>query len=105
MSPSTVVAATDHADPGPAEQGLASPAHAAWPLASPEVDAVGIVRYPDGYAGTPRTYGRGLRFTALAVLAVFVTVVIISTGVSLGRYCLTSDGADLSTLLPWMDAK
>ncbi len=75
------------------------------PLPGPTVDPLGIVRYPTGYAGAPRAYGPGLRLGAAALLVVFALVVVVSTGVSLGRYCLTSDGANVSRLAPWIDGR
>ena len=73
------------------------------PLSGPSVDPIGIVQYPDGFTAPPRQYSSSLRVISGLVLAVFAVVVIVSTGVSLGAYCLTSDGANTATLQPWLD--
>ena len=72
------------------------------PPSGPRVDPIGIVRYPEGFEATPRVYGRRLKTTAVVMLVIFSLVVVVTTGVSLGRYCLTSDGADVSGLVPWL---
>ena len=69
---------------------------------TPTVDPIGIVRYPKGYAAAPRRYSAGLRGLASLLLIVFAVVVTVTTGVSLGRYCLTSDGGDTAALAPWL---
>ena len=60
----------------------------------PRVNAVGVVEHPDGYEVTPRGYPAWLRTVAVAVLATFVLVVLVTSAVTLGAYCLTSDGGD-----------
>lgn len=60
----------------------------------PRVNAVGLVEHPEGYEVSPRGYPGWLRAVAVAVLAVFVLVVLVTSAVTLGEYCLTSDGAD-----------
>jgi len=72
------------------------------PTATPRVDPTGRVQYPEGYVGRPRRYGTGTRALAWALLLIFVAVVVVTTGISLGRYCLTSDGGDLRHLTPWL---
>lgn len=61
------------------------------PVELPRIDPVGIVRYPEGYEGAPRAYSRGLRAVTLAVLVAFALVMVVTTGLTLGRYCLTTD--------------
>jgi len=60
----------------------------------PRVNAVGVVEHPKGYEVTPRGYPAWLRAVSLAVLAAFVLVVLVTSAVTLGAYCLTSDGGD-----------
>ncbi|HEX2574117.1 MAG TPA: hypothetical protein VH877_31515 [Polyangia bacterium] len=64
----------------------------------PRVDAIGIVRYPPGYQPSERPRSPVLRLVAAVLLMVFLVVVVATTAISLGRYCLTSDGADTSAL-------
>ena len=64
----------------------------------PRVNPVGIVEYPDGYAPPPRRLSRRRRL-AVAVLLLFFAAATIGTAVlSLGAYCLTSQGADTRAL-------
>ena len=67
-------------------------------LELPTVDAIGIVRYPEGYRPTLRPRSRPLRIAACVMLVLFAAVAVSTTVVSLGRYCLTSDGADATGL-------
>ena len=63
-------------------------------LEGPSPNAVGVLEYPEGYEASPRTYSRGLRWGALFFLALFFGVTVITSAISLGAYCLTSDGGD-----------
>ena len=58
----------------------------------PHVDPVGILRRPAGYAMRVRTYSGAQRGLAIALLSAFAFVVVATTVLSLGAYCLTSDG-------------
>lgn len=63
----------------------------------PELDAVGVLHTPEGYtrnAPVPRR----IRLLAALVLVAFVSVMVTTTVVSLGRYCLTTDAADNAAL-------
>ena len=53
---------------------------------------MGLTRRPEGYVATPRDYSRGQRAVATLSLTAFATVVVATTVLSLGAYCLTSDG-------------
>ncbi len=66
----------------------------------PNVNPVGLVERPDEFTPPPRTYPRWQRWTVVAVLVIFAAVTLISTGASLGGYCLTTDGGD-TRALPW----
>lgn len=79
-----------NATPPPATPPPATPP----PLAPPGPNAVGVLEYPEGYEATPRQYGRGLRTVVWCLLALFAGVTIVTSAVSLGAYCLTSDGGD-----------
>lgn len=67
-------------------------------METPSVNAVGLVEYPDDYTASPRSYSPVLRHTALLFLLFFATVTVASTVLSLGAYCLTSDGGDTRAL-------
>ncbi|MEM1181577.1 MAG: hypothetical protein AAGM22_24755 [Acidobacteriota bacterium] len=67
-------------------------------METPRVNAVGLVEYPEDYVASPRTYSRALKLGALLFLSFFAAVTVISTVVSLGAYCLTSDGGDTRSL-------
>lgn len=71
-------------------------------LGGPIVDPVGRLRYPDGWSGTPRVYSPRTRMLAGALLMAFLGVVVVTTGVSLGGYCLTSHGGDYRALSGWL---
>ena len=57
----------------------------------PRVSPLGILEPGQGEGGSPRIYPRGMRLAALAVLAIFLSVVVVTTALSLGAYCLTTD--------------
>ena len=64
----------------------------------PRVNPVGIVEVPEDYQTTPRQWPAPLRWAATALLATFVLVTLTTTVVSLGQYCLTTDGGDVRHL-------
>ena len=68
------------------------------PYATPRANPVGITVIPDGFVQRPRAYGSAVRVAAALVLGAFLTVVVVTTSASLGAYCLTSDGANVSDL-------
>lgn len=63
----------------------------------PELDAVGVLHTPDGYERTAPV-PRHLRLMAAVVLFVFLSVMVTTTVVSLGQYCLTTDAANNAAL-------
>ena len=63
---------------------------------APRVNPVGVVEFPAGYR--PRRLPPGLRLVAAGLLVAFVTVVAVTTGLSAGGYCLTSDTSRPSPL-------
>jgi hypothetical protein len=64
----------------------------------PHVDPVGVSHTPTDYRIGPRTYTRAQRLVAGSLAAVFLGVVVVTTALSLGAYCLTSDGENTSRL-------
>ena len=62
----------------------------------PRVNPVGLPETPRDFRTSPRAYSPPTRIAALAVLAIFSSVVVASTVYSLTAYCLTSQ-AGLAT--------
>jgi hypothetical protein len=67
-------------------------------METPRVNAVGIVEYPEGYVAAPRRVPPVVRVAAALLIALFGFVVVTTTVVSVGSYCLTSDGGDVREL-------
>ena len=63
----------------------------------PTVNPVGMLDVPAGYERRAPV-SRRLRLLAGVVLLAFVAVMITTTVVSLGRYCLTTDAANNAAL-------
>lgn len=57
----------------------------------PRVSPIGIFEPGENTSASARSYPRSLRLAALVVVGVFVAVVVVSTSLSLGAYCLTTD--------------
>ncbi|MFQ5848547.1 MAG: hypothetical protein ACE5IQ_12865 [Candidatus Methylomirabilales bacterium] len=64
----------------------------------PQVDPPGCTEILPGFQARRRRYACTARVVATAVLAVFVLVATVTTVISLGSYCLTSDGSNASGL-------
>lgn len=64
----------------------------------PRVNPIGIVELPEDYQATPRRWPAPLRWAATVILATFVLVTLTTTVVSLGQYCLTTDGGNVQHL-------
>ena len=62
------------------------------------VNPVGLTEVPPGFQARGRRYSLIARVVAIAVLALFALVATVTTVVSLGSYCLTSDGSNASGL-------
>ena len=79
---------------------------AVWlvPMELPRVNAIGLLEVPGDFPRPPRRYPRWQRRMVLALLAVFALVTLVTTGASLGSYCLTTDGGDVRAL-PWNTQK
>jgi hypothetical protein len=56
----------------------------------PSVSPVGVPQVPEGYRTTPRVHRPLVRIAALVTLTAFLGVGVVTTVLSLARYCLTS---------------
>ncbi len=65
---------------------------------TPRINPVGIVEYPEGYEARARGFSRPLRFFASLLLAFFFAATVVTGALSVGAYCLTSDGGDTRAL-------
>jgi hypothetical protein len=64
----------------------------------PRVNPIGILETPSDLATTPRRFSRPLRLLAGLLLAIFFLGTVVTTVVSFGRYCLTTDATDTRAL-------
>ncbi len=64
----------------------------------PEINPVGVLTRPESYAQAPRSYPPLVRVLAAVLVATFLSVVVVTSAVSLGAYCLTSDGSNTHAL-------
>ena len=64
----------------------------------PRIDPVGLKTTPEGFDEAPRTWPRWLRISTTVLVAVFFVVTVVTTAVSLGAYCLTTDASDTRSL-------
>jgi hypothetical protein len=64
----------------------------------PRVNPVGILETPPELESSPRRYSRRLRLLAILMLALFFGATVVTTVISLGRYCLTTDAANTRAL-------
>lgn len=69
-------------------------------MRTPHVNPVGLTVTSAGYASRSRRLSLRLRVVAAALAILFAATVITSGVVSLGAYCLTSDGGDTRHLAP-----
>ncbi len=67
-------------------------------METPRVNPVGVVEYPEDYEADPRRFSRRQRFFASTLLLFFFTATIVTSVLSIGAYCLTSDGGDTRAL-------
>jgi len=66
----------------------------------PRISPVGVPEFPPSYSASRRHIPLPLRILAAALALVFAFVVVTTTVVSVGSYCLTSDGGDTRMLPP-----
>jgi hypothetical protein len=64
----------------------------------PRVNPVGLLETPPDQVSTPRRFSRPLRLLAGLLLVLFLLGTMVTTVVSLGRYCLTTDSTDTRAL-------
>ena len=65
---------------------------------TPRINPIGIVEYPDGFEATPRRFSPWQRLFAGGFLLFFFAVTLVTGAVTVGKYCLTSDGGDTRIL-------
>ncbi len=64
----------------------------------PRVNPIGILETEPDFVSSSRRYSPRLRLLAGLLLALFFGATVVTTVVSLGRYCLTTDAADIRVL-------
>ncbi len=64
----------------------------------PRVNPIGILETEPDFVASPRRYSPRLRLLAVLVLTLFFAATVVTTVVSLGRYCLTTDAANTRAL-------
>ncbi|HXT20639.1 MAG TPA: hypothetical protein VN923_07820 [Thermoanaerobaculia bacterium] len=64
------------------------------PFTLPVVDPVGVLQAPAGWRRRSAAASQRRRSLAMVVLAIFAAMTLATGALSLGAYCLTSDGAD-----------
>lgn len=64
----------------------------------PRVNPIGLLETPSDFARTPRRFSALLRLLASLLLVLFLLGTMVTTVVSLGRYCLTTDSTDTRAL-------
>jgi hypothetical protein len=65
---------------------------------TPRVNPIGLVETPPDLHAAPRRFSGRLRLLAGLLLALFFLGTVVTTVVSLGRYCLTTDATDTRAL-------
>lgn len=66
----------------------------AIPLPTPRINPVGVLEVPAGYVQGTGQHRPWIRRLAWVFLALFASVTITTSILTLGAYCLTSDGGD-----------
>lgn len=64
------------------------------PLPTPRINPVGMLEVPEGYVHGTGSHPPWIRRMAWVFLALFASVTITTSILTLGAYCLTSDGGD-----------
>jgi len=64
----------------------------------PRVDPIGLSEVPGAFSQTPRRHSRTTRAMATVLIGIFVGVSSVTTAISLGAYCLTTDGANTAAI-------
>ncbi len=93
---------SEHHPPGP--NGLAlGPDSKEEELSTPDLElpvpsAVGVLEPGLGRSDRPRVYSRGQKMFASAFLLFFLIITVLTSALSLGAYCLSTEGADTRSL-------
>jgi hypothetical protein len=66
----------------------------------PRVNGIGLTEWPRSFSATPRRIPAWQRVAAAVFLLFFALTVVATSIVSVGRYCLTSNGGDTRGLPP-----
>jgi hypothetical protein len=64
----------------------------------PRVNPIGLLETPSDLVSTPRRFSRRLRLLAGLLLALFFLGTVVTTVISFGRYCSTTDATDTRAL-------
>lgn len=64
----------------------------------PRVNPVGVLEWPEETYLSPRRFPRSVRALAALLLVLFALTMIVTSTVSLGAYCLTTEPGDVRTL-------
>jgi hypothetical protein len=64
----------------------------------PRVNPIGLLETPPDLTATPRRFSRPLRLLAGLLLVLFLMGTLVTTVVSLGRYCMTTDSTNTRAL-------
>jgi hypothetical protein len=64
----------------------------------PRVDPVGVLEIPSDYLARPRARPLRTRIAAAALVVAFLSVTVVTTALSLGGYCLTTEASRPSPL-------
>jgi hypothetical protein len=68
------------------------------PMEPPRVNPIGLLETPSDLVSTPRQFSRRLRLLAGLLLALFFLGTVVTTVISFGRYCSTTDATDTRAL-------
>ena len=64
----------------------------------PRVNPVGVLEWPEEAFASPRRPSPRLRALAALLLVLFALMTVVTSTVSLGAYCLTTEPGDVRTL-------
>ncbi len=67
-------------------------------METPRVNPVGLVEVPEDYEASPRRFSGATRLFAGVFLLLFAAATLGTSIISLGAYCLTSDGGNTRAL-------
>ncbi len=73
-------------------------------MVPPQVNAVGVLEAGDE-PRQPRVYTNPQRVAAWSFLLIFIVATLVTSAVTLGAYCLTSDGGDTREVRDRLDGE